>query len=81
MDYRYDLLEWRREKTGDSYDAIALRSDLSKNTVWLIIRGKTNPTASSINMICNAMGLNPKYALDSDLKPNQFRRAVVVAAR
>lgn len=81
MDYRYDLLEWRRGKTGDSYDAIADRCGLSKNTVWLIVGGKTNPTASSINMIFSAMGLNSKYALDPDLKPSQFWRAVVETAR
>lgn len=79
MDYRYDLFQWRREKLGHTYDQIADRCDLSKNTVYLIIEGKTNPTAASINEISKALGLNPKFALDQGL--TQFRRAVVEAAR
>jgi transcriptional regulator with XRE-family HTH domain len=81
MDYRHDLFEWRRERTGETYDAIADRCELSKNTVYLIILGKTNPTASSINRISRALGLDPKFALDFKLRKNQFRRAVVEAAR
>lgn len=81
MEYRYDLLQWRREKTGDSYDLIADRSDLSKSTVWLIIGGNTNPTASNINRVFKALGLDPKYALDFKLTEKGFRRAVVQTAR
>lgn len=79
MDYRHDLFEWASE--GETYSAIADRCDLSKNTVYLIITGKTNPTASSINSISKALGLDPKFALDFKLKEHQFRRAVVEAAR
>lgn len=81
MEYRHDLFEWRRGKQGESYDAIADKCGLSKNTAYLIITGQTNPTASSINRISRALGLDPKYALDFKLKASQFRRAVVEAAR
>ena len=79
MDYRYDLFQWRREKLEETYDQIAARCRLSKNTVYLIIEGKTNPTASSINEISKALGLDPKFALDHQL--TRFRRAVVATAR
>ena len=81
MEYRYDLLEWRREKTGESYNLIADRCGLSKSTVWLIIGGRTNPTASNINGVFKAMGLDPKFAFDFKLTEKGFRRAVVVTAR
>ena len=81
MEYRHDLFRWRRDKLGDTYDRIADRCDLSKNTVYLIIEGKTNPTASSINEISRALLLDPKYALDFNLQERQFRRAVVATAR
>lgn len=81
MDYRYDLYQWQREKLRVTYDQVASRCDLSKNTVYLIIEGKTNPTASSINEVSKALGLDPKFALDFKLRKNQFRRAVVVTAR
>jgi transcriptional regulator with XRE-family HTH domain len=79
MDYRYDLFQWQREKLGLTYEQIAARCNVSKNTAYLIVEGKTNPTASSLNEISNALLLNPKFALDRDLK--QFRRAVVTTAR
>jgi transcriptional regulator with XRE-family HTH domain len=81
MDYRHDLFQWRRENRGDTYNDVAGRCELSKNTVYLIIEGKTNPTASSINEVSRALGLDPKFALDFKLRKNQFRRAVVVTAR
>lgn len=81
MNYRHDLFQWRRDKRGDTYDQVADRCDLSKNTVYLIIEGKTNPTASSITEVAKALGLDPKFALDFKLKASQFRRAVVEAAR
>lgn len=81
MNYRYDLFQWRRAKRGDTYNEVADRCSLSKNTVYLIIEGKTNPTASSIKQVAKALGLNPKFALDFGLTERQFRRAVVEAAR
>jgi transcriptional regulator with XRE-family HTH domain len=81
MDYRHDLFRWQRNKLGDTYDQIADRCRLSKNTVYLIIEGKTNPTASSINEISDALYLDPKFALDKNLQERQFRRAVVATAR
>jgi transcriptional regulator with XRE-family HTH domain len=81
MDYRHDLFRWQREKLGDTYDQIAGRCGLSKNTVYLIIEGKTNPTVSSINQISDALYLHPKFALDRDLRERQFRRARVATAR
>lgn len=79
MVYRYDLFQWRREQLGLTYDQIAERCKLSKNTVYLIVEGMTNPTASSLNEISTGLGLDPKYALDKGLR--QFRRAVVATAR
>lgn len=77
MDYRYDLFQWRRGRLGETYDAIADRCKLSKNTVYLIIEGKTNPTVSSLNQVSDALGLHRRSALDQGLKERQFRRAVV----
>lgn len=79
--YRDDLFQAVMERRGDTYDSIAARCELSKNTVYLIITGSTNPTASSLTEISKALGLKPKLALDFDLSERQFRRAVVEAAR
>lgn len=81
MSYRYDLLQWRKERTGKSYEAIADDAGLSLSATWKIILGKTDPSASTLTKIFRAMGLDPKQALNPDLKESQFRRAVVVTAR
>lgn len=80
MEYRHDLAEWRRKKTGESYDTLAERCGLSKSTIWQFVEGKANPTASSITGIFKALGLNPKFALDFEIEEHQFRRAVVSKA-
>jgi transcriptional regulator with XRE-family HTH domain len=80
-EYRSDLFQWRFEIVGASYDDIADRCGISKDTAWRIINGKTNPHASSINRISKALGLEPKFALDFKLRKRQFRRAVVATAR
>lgn len=83
MNYRYDLLQWRRERTRDTYDSIAAKASLSKSTVWEVVRGDDDidPNASTITKTFIALGLDPKYALDFSLKKTQFRRAVVETAR
>jgi transcriptional regulator with XRE-family HTH domain len=81
MSYRFDLLQWRKEQTGKSYDEIADDSDISLNAAWKLIRGKCDPSASTLTKIFEGMGLDPKRALDHDLKASQFWRAVVRAAR
>lgn len=79
-DYPYELLQWRRERTGDSYQEIATRAKISLNAAWKIINGKTDPSASTLKRTFTAMGLNHKYAL-CQLDESQFRRAVVLTAR
>lgn len=79
--YQVELLQWRKEQTGDSYESIAGRAGLSLSATWKIILGKTDPSASTLTKIFRAMDLDPKHALNRDLKKSQFRRAVVGAAR
>jgi transcriptional regulator with XRE-family HTH domain len=81
MSYRYDLLQWRKEQTGQSYEAIADNAGLALSAAWKIILGKVDPSASTLIKIFMAMGLDPRYALAPDLKESQFWRAVVRAAR
>jgi hypothetical protein len=81
MTYRFDLLQWRKEQTGKSYEEIAHESDLSLNASWKLIKGKCDPSASSLTKIFSGMGLDTRFALDHDLKKRQFWRAVVRAAR
>ena len=81
MNFRLDLIVWRFE-TGDfTYEAVADSADLSANAVWKLIKGISDPSASTLKATCEAMGLNPKYVFDFNLKKTQFRRAVVATAR
>lgn len=81
MSFRLDILQWRF-KTGDfTYEGVADKADLSPNAVWKLIKGKSDPTSSTLKAIWVAMGLNLKYVFDDNLKKSQFWRAVVVTAR
>jgi hypothetical protein len=78
--YRRDLLEWRfkrLKKSGESYTTISKRSGVSKATLCDMVRGTTRPFPETITKTFEAFGLNPKYALDFDLKPRQFSQAVL----
>lgn len=89
--FRYDILTWWRGETGQTYDAIAIAAGLSRNTVYLVHNGETDPTASTLKSIFVAVGLKPEIAMNFKLpepnarwskrKMNEFRRAVVEAAR
>lgn len=87
MNYRHDLLRWRRQRTGDTYAALAYKTGLSRMAVCDTVRGKNSrndavdPYASTIMKTFKALGLDPKYAFDFKIKERQFRRAVVEAAR
>jgi transcriptional regulator with XRE-family HTH domain len=86
MNYRYDLAQWRRKETSDSYAVLSERCGLSRTTLCDTVRGKNargvvDPSASTIAKTFKALGLDPKYALDFKLKKAEFRRAVVVTAR
>lgn len=87
MNYRHDLLRWRREQTGATYAELATRTGLSRMAVCDAVRGRNSrndavdPYASTIMKTFKALGLDPKYAFDFKLKERQFRRAVVVTAR
>ena len=86
MNYRHDLLQWRRERTGATYAQLSDLSGLRRGVICDVVRGKTNkgatnPTVATIRATYRALGLDPKYALDFSLKKNQFWRAVVEAAR
>lgn len=82
MNYRYDLLNWRRAKLDNPpYEDLAERSGISSTTLCDAFRGVIDPRASTLKAIFEAMDLDPKYAMDFRLKENQFRRAVVVTAR
>ena len=81
MSLRFDLVQWRKEQTGQSYEAIAEASGLSLNAVWKFINEKCDPSTSTVEKLFIGMGLNPVYALDRKLKRSQFWRAVDRAAR
>lgn len=81
MYFRLDLVQWRFDEGGFTYEGVAKDADLSCNAVWKLIKGKSDPSASTLKATFEAMGLNPKHALDFDLKKSQFRRAVVATAR
>lgn len=81
MNFRLDLLQWRFE-TGDfTYEGVARDAGLSPNAVWKLIKGLSDPSASTLKATFEAMGLNLKYVFDFNLKKTQFRRAVVATAR
>lgn len=78
--YRRDLAEWqykRLKRTGESYTKISKRTGVSKATLCDVVRGTTNPYPATITKAFEALGLNPKYALDFDLKKSQFHLAVL----
>ena len=81
MNYRHDLLRWARERSGASYRELEERSGVSRMTLCDTVRGETDPTATTLKATFEALGLDPKYALDFKLKEAQFRRAVVGTAR
>jgi hypothetical protein len=78
--YRNDLLQWRwnrLKKQGDSFDKAGVRVGLPKTTLYEVIKGQHNPTLNALTKSFNALGLNPKYALDFDLKKSKFHLAVL----
>jgi len=87
MNYRYDLAQWRRKQTGESYGAIAERAGIARQVVYETVRGENskglpaNPKVETIKVTFQGLGLDPKYALDFKLKKSEFRRAVVATAR
>jgi transcriptional regulator with XRE-family HTH domain len=81
MSFRLDLVQWRFENGGFTYEGVADAADLSANAVWKFIKGKGEPSASTLRAVFEAMGLDPKQAFNDKLKRSQFRRAVVATAR
>jgi transcriptional regulator with XRE-family HTH domain len=79
--FRLDLAQWRFEKGGFTYEGVAAGSGLSLNAVWKLLKGKSDPSTTTVKAAFIAMGLDTKYAMNFDLKETQFRRAVLPAAR
>ena len=85
MNYRYDLLQWRREKTGRTYADLAERCELRRSVIHDVVRGKTsngrkaNPKVETLRAVCESLDIDPRFILDDGLK--NFRRAVVETAR
>lgn len=77
LNYRHDLLRWRRKLTGDSYQDLADISGLSRTTLCDTVRGVIDPSASTIKKTYKALGLDPKYALDFSLRKSEFPCAVI----
>lgn len=80
MDYRHDLLQWQLKKLkreGESYTTISKRSGVPKATLWDTINAASKPELETITRTFQALRLNPKYALDFDLKKSQFHLAVL----
>jgi transcriptional regulator with XRE-family HTH domain len=76
--FRNDLLESRRQELGISFARLANASGLSRSTLYEILRGSTaDPTASTLKKTCRALRLNPKFALDDELKKSQFHLAEI----
>jgi len=80
-DYNQKLLKWRFEilqRQGETYRSISERSGVPQTTLCETINGTTRPFPGTIKKTYLAVGLNPKYAFDHDLKkPSQFRLAVL----
>lgn len=78
MNYRYDLLQWRRAATEKGYEEVAKAAGLSVNGTWKLINGKTkSPGALTIIAISKALSLNPNYVLDKRLRKPDFHLAVL----
>jgi len=77
--FRLDLARWQFERGGFTYEGVAKKSGLSLNAVWKLLTGKSDPSSSTIKAVFIAMDLDPKYAMNFDLK--EFRRALTRAAR
>lgn len=79
--FRLDLVQWRFEEGGFTYEGLAEAADLSPNAVWKIIKGQSDPSASTLKALFPAMGLDLQHVFNDKLKKSQFRRAVIATAR
>ncbi|MEH7356804.1 helix-turn-helix transcriptional regulator [Neobacillus drentensis] len=52
-------LKMVRKEIGMSTSELARRSNLSRMTINNVEKGKSNPTASTIKLICDALNKNP----------------------
>lgn len=80
MDYRYDLLKWRLKQLqdeGHSYRTLSAESGVPISTFCDTVRGATRPFPETIKRVFKALGLNPKYAMDFQLKKKNFDSAVL----
>ena len=79
MKYRHDLVKWRFKQSGFSYRRLAALSGCGIGTAWDFVNGRIDPTASTIKEIFETLRLNPKYAMDFTLSPEDFILAIVEA--
>jgi hypothetical protein len=80
-DYNQKLLKWQfvnLQRQGETYRSISERSGVPQTTLCETVNGTTRPFPGTIKKTFLALGLDPKYAFDTDLKkPSQFRLAVL----
>lgn len=79
--YNQKLLKWRFDelkRRGETYRSISVRSRVPQATLCDTINGTTRPFPETIQKTFVALGLNPKYAFDPDLKKkDDFHLAVL----
>lgn len=80
-DYNQKLLKWQFDnlkRKGETYRSLSERSGVPQTTLCETVNGTTRPFPATIKKAFLALGLNPKYAFDHDLKnKSQFPVAVL----
>lgn len=81
LGYRHDLLEWqfkRLKREGETLRSISRRSGVPQATLCDTINGTTRPFPITIVRVYKALGLDPSFAFNFDLKTKtEFRSAVL----
>lgn len=76
MDYRFDIIEWRRQQLELSYDQLATAAEVSGDTALRACKGG-NITTRTLRQIAAALGLNSDRLLDRKLKRSEFPALVL----
>lgn len=76
MDYRFDIIEWRRQQMEMSFDQLATAAEVSGDTALRACKGG-NITTRTLRHIASALGLDGDRLLDRKLKRSQFPALVI----
>lgn len=75
-DYRFDIIEWRRQQVGWSFDELAEKAGTSGDTALRACKGG-NITIRTLRLVAEALGLNGDRLLDRTLIRRHFNAAVL----